>query len=140
MLKPRCYKKKKEEESINKISVGKKIVKQNYGSGEVEKNRYKEYVEHSKNTKVVCYRCGSQSHTAKYDRCPAKAAKCLNCGIVGHYARVCKKKQVSSKGKKFTKIACVQDSDDEEVSDGSDEDYLDRGIVHKKVVLNIYWR
>ena len=37
-----------------------------------------------------CYRCGSSSHIANDQSCPAKNSKCNTCGKIGHFARVCR--------------------------------------------------
>ena len=87
--------------------MGKQNIKPKVNSSDVGRNKYIENGERGRNTKFACYRCGSLSHTAKSDRCPARLVKCLICGIVGHFARVCKKKQVNKKDSKFNKVACV---------------------------------
>ncbi|KAJ1136509.1 hypothetical protein NDU88_002924 [Pleurodeles waltl] len=40
-----------------------------------------------------CYRCDSNSHLASYNYCPALKQKCAACGVIGNFARVCKKKK-----------------------------------------------
>ncbi|KAJ1186200.1 hypothetical protein NDU88_002983 [Pleurodeles waltl] len=80
-----------------------------------------------------CFRCGSSFHSAKFDGCPAKNAKCLECGIVGHFARVCRKKQMK---KVNSKVACIKEVV-EDCSDDSDEDVNYKLRGHKTVVLNI---
>lgn len=39
-----------------------------------------------------CYRCGSNTHAANNRKCPAFGAKCLYCGILGHFEKVCNRK------------------------------------------------
>lgn len=39
-----------------------------------------------------CLRCGGNHH--KSETCPAKSAKCRNCGLSGHFAKVCMKKRL----------------------------------------------
>ena len=43
----------------------------------------------------TCQRCGAEP-THGRERCPAINAKCHKCGKLGHYARVCKTKKVST--------------------------------------------
>lgn len=61
-----------------------------------------------------CYRCGSWSHLAYDDKCPAKGKECLKCGKMGHFKAYCKtnplkRKQQSNQneqkigGKRFKK-------------------------------------
>lgn len=40
-----------------------------------------------------CFRCGSQKHLANNANCKAKTEICRNCGLVGHFAVVCKRAQ-----------------------------------------------
>lgn len=47
------------------------------------------------NINDTCYRCGNQ-HDLK--RCPAKLCKCYNCGKVGHWAKMCRSKEVKPIG------------------------------------------
>ncbi|KAJ1186717.1 hypothetical protein NDU88_003498 [Pleurodeles waltl] len=47
--------------------------------------------------KKKCYRCGSYDHLANDKLCPAKKQKCLKCGIVGHFQKVCQRKNGGSK-------------------------------------------
>ena len=42
--------------------------------------------------KVDCIRCGAPKWNKSHD-CPAKTKKCLNCGKIGNYARLCRSKQ-----------------------------------------------
>lgn len=41
-----------------------------------------------------CSRCGNEPHSRK--QCPASTAKCLNCGLVGHFAKLCRSKSSKS--------------------------------------------
>ena len=43
-----------------------------------------------------CYRCGSSSHVANDQSCPAKNSKCNTCGKIGHFARVCRSAATAS--------------------------------------------
>ncbi|XP_078503492.1 fibrocystin [Lissotriton helveticus] len=45
-----------------------------------------------KGSKSSCYRCGSWAHEANDKTCPAFRAKCMFCGVMGHYEKVCRKK------------------------------------------------
>ena len=40
--------------------------------------------------KWMCFRCGDENHIALETTCPARNAKCGNCGKVGHWKKVCK--------------------------------------------------
>lgn len=42
-----------------------------------------------------CYRCGSFQHLANEPGCPARDAECDKCTKVGHYARMCRSKQIN---------------------------------------------
>ena len=58
--------------------------KRNYQKLEKEKpNKFR---------KVDCIRCGAPNWSKSHD-CPAKTKKCLNCGKIGHYAKLCRTKQ-----------------------------------------------
>ena len=54
--------------------------KRNYQKREKEKP--------NKLRKVDCIRCGAPNWSKLHD-CPAKAKKCLNCGKISHYAKLC---------------------------------------------------
>lgn len=48
------------------------------------------------NKATNCRWCGySQNHADNRDSCPAKDAKCNNCGIQGHFVKVCRRKKVA---------------------------------------------
>ena len=62
---------------------------------------------------IVCFNCGHQisgSITKHKKQCPAKNAKCSNCGKNGHYASVCKSKKD------------VRTMDDEQQAEDKEED------------------
>ena len=46
--------------------------------------------------KVDCIKCGAPNWNKSHD-CPAKTKKCLICGKIGHYARLCRSKQYSDR-------------------------------------------
>ncbi|XP_040075205.1 uncharacterized protein LOC120847486 [Ixodes scapularis] len=52
--------------------------------------------EKSTSTKRCGYRCGSQTHRANYDKCPAKNKRCRRCKKIGHFEAVCKSSEMSS--------------------------------------------
>ncbi|KAJ1089758.1 hypothetical protein NDU88_002903 [Pleurodeles waltl] len=39
--------------------------------------------------KRICFRCGSKFRLANDRKCPARNQKCSNCGVLGHFAKVC---------------------------------------------------
>lgn len=53
--------------------------------------------------KKECFRCGSWSHLAYDDRCPAKGKKCLQCGKIGHFKAHCKTNPLKRKFEEKTK-------------------------------------
>ncbi|XP_042144954.1 uncharacterized protein LOC121835087 [Ixodes scapularis] len=52
--------------------------------------------EKSTSAKGCCYRCGSQTHNANYDKCPAKNKRCRRCKKIGRFEAVCKSSEMSS--------------------------------------------
>ena len=57
--------------------------KRNYQKPEKKSNKFR---------KVDCIRCGTPNWSKLHD-CPAKTKKCLTCGKIGHYAKLCRTKQ-----------------------------------------------
>ena len=49
----------------------------------------------SNNTKKKCWNCGGPFHNRQ--SCPAREAECHNCGIIGHFLKVCRKRKNSKK-------------------------------------------
>ena len=39
-----------------------------------------------------CWKCRREGHLSKDDCCPARKEKCRKCGIIGHFAKVCRSK------------------------------------------------
>ncbi|KAJ1134610.1 hypothetical protein NDU88_001061 [Pleurodeles waltl] len=70
-----------------------------------------------------CYSCDSSSHLAYSKFCPAIKQKCLACGVIGHFARVCKKEN-------GFKVKCV----DERSS--SEEENNTKNIMHCDIDKN----
>ena len=64
--------------------------KRNYQKLEKEKS--------NKIRKVDCIRCGAPNWSKLHD-CPAKTKKCLNCGKIGHYAKLCRTKRKTDRKK-----------------------------------------
>ena len=60
-------------------------------------DRKRNYQNHEKKTtkfrKVDCVKCGAPNWS-KQNGCPAKTKKCLNCGKIGHYAKLGRTKQL----------------------------------------------
>ena len=51
---------------------------------------------HKSTDPPVCFRCGSFSHKANFERCPARKVKCHGCEKVGHFKKMCKNTNVKS--------------------------------------------
>ncbi|XP_069055957.1 arylsulfatase G isoform X1 [Pleurodeles waltl] len=68
-----------------------------------------------------CYRCGSTDHLAFFKKCPARNQKCSHCGVVGHYAKVCRRKSVNSK----VNVKYIREDSD------SNSDDLENANVHQ---------
>ncbi|PIK54155.1 hypothetical protein BSL78_08940 [Apostichopus japonicus] len=61
--------------------------------------------------KRVCYRCGSDKHLANDPNCKAKTGKCNKCGIVGHWAAMCRgQKQARGSNVAQVEILTLQNS------------------------------
>ena len=81
------YKKMKESQDSEEETKIKHVEEEkNYQKPEKEKS--------NKSRKVDCIRCGAPNWNKQHDY-PAKTKKCMNCGKVGHYAKVCRTKQKS---------------------------------------------
>lgn len=50
-----------------------------------------------------CYRCGSKTHKADSDRCPARRSRCHNCGREGHFMSVCRDKRGEKRNRPYEK-------------------------------------
>ncbi|XP_042147516.1 uncharacterized protein LOC121836625 [Ixodes scapularis] len=46
--------------------------------------------------KGCCYRCGSPTHKANCEKCPAKNKRCRRCKKIGHFEAVCKSSEMFS--------------------------------------------
>ncbi|KAJ1218945.1 hypothetical protein NDU88_006516 [Pleurodeles waltl] len=85
---------KREETIIARVKEKKKtkdFKKRSTGRTGIESKNFKP------DDKKKCYRCGSYDHLANDKLCPAKKQKCLKCGIVGHFQKVCQRKNGGSK-------------------------------------------
>ncbi|KAJ1138830.1 hypothetical protein NDU88_005211 [Pleurodeles waltl] len=101
----------KSDENIVARVKGKKASKEHkkkwLGKPEVEQNNYR------LDDKRKCYRCVSYDHLANDKLCPAKKQKCLKCGVIGHFQRVCQKK-MGSRSKEL-ELENTNSSDDEDL-------------------------
>ena len=70
--------------------------KQNSSTWIENKPTQKPEKKQNKFRKVDCIRCGAPNWNKSHD-CPAKSKKCLICGKIGHYARLCRSKQNSDR-------------------------------------------
>ena len=77
--------------------------------------------EPNKFRKVDCIRCGAPNCDKLHD-CPAKAKKCLNCGKIGHYAKLCRTKQKTDR-----RIKHIQP---ESEASGAEEDEWSPNRIH----------
>jgi len=83
----------------------------------------------STGTKLLCYRCGSPSHLARANDCPARTKICSKCSLMGHYSKCCRTKPTSSSSEMASnnktsgngKSYYVQD---ENMGNGDSSDYV----------------
>lgn len=73
------------------------------------------------------------SHNASSMKCPARSTKCLHCGVIGHFAKVCNKKN-----NQIPKVTCLMETDSSDYdSDPSDSTNNSRDNKQCNFVLNI---
>jgi hypothetical protein len=94
--------------SANKIST----YKQNKNRARSEHKPAQTSPGQSSSDKKFCFRCGALFMSGHMSQCPAKKTKCSGCGLIGHYEKVCKRKQNSSNSVKtnaiFLRVASSQ--------------------------------
>ena len=69
-----------------------------------------------------CTKCGNEAHVNK-NTCPATGRRCLKCGRLNHYARVCKGAANDRKDKQANAVECEQQSNAHSVS--QEENFLE---------------
>lgn len=80
---------------------------------------------------LACSRCGSYEHLANSRVCRARDQRCTNCGLIGHYAWACKRKDVRSKVKY---VAEKQEKSDTEEECSEEEDVV---IMVNDAILDV---
>ncbi|KAJ1110615.1 hypothetical protein NDU88_007965 [Pleurodeles waltl] len=115
---------KKSEEVVAKVNDRKRNKESmDKRDNDFKKEKYHTFATSQKSnmpdrSKNECFHCRSAYHSAKFDGCPAKNAKGLECGTLGHFARVFIKKQMKKVNSKVARIKDVE----EECSDDIDKD------------------
>lgn len=69
-----------------------------------------------------CTKCGNEAHVNK-NTCPATGRRCLKCGRLNHFARVCKAAANDRKDKRANAVECEQQSNAHSVS--QEENFLE---------------
>lgn len=69
-----------------------------------------------------CTKCGNEAHVNK-NTCPATGRRCLKCGRLNHFARVCKGAANDRKDKRANAVECEQQSNAHSVS--QEENFLE---------------
>ncbi|KAJ1108933.1 hypothetical protein NDU88_006303 [Pleurodeles waltl] len=97
-----------------------------FGEDTVNKIKYKELgrlkKEGGKNQQASkcdgqrCYRCDSSSHLAFYKYCPALKQKCADCGVIGYFARVCKKNKRNNTVKYVDGVSDNSSEDEDKIN------------------------
>ncbi|KAJ1218673.1 hypothetical protein NDU88_006250 [Pleurodeles waltl] len=77
-----------------------------------------------------CYRCDSKGHLAYSKSCPALKLRCSKCGVVGHFAKVCKNKKKT--------VKCIYEGENVVKCDMEEKTIEPRGTDEdKNLILNI---